>query len=328
MWSIISDSCIVNTKARGNAASLKHYQSLAIPIELTSEDEHQRRNPKSKRNNAKNNIPLAQVIDLCSDAEDVPPLPRPSKDFVPPSRGTGSTVSSENDDIGPSSLSNHTTLPDDVQHPPQQGQQLSVELMRLEKREMREGVMNAKEQLLWQEEVSNNASETTICPPPRKRLRGCSSSHSPVLIMPSGPISLPCASSPRLGETQSFPSSEGSRHCPVPDQLSSSEAEESTKPLQSVYDDIFRTMLHSEGDVTLCNVFPFKVRLPPHPTATAKGFEPFDMNSTPPPLLTPSFFERARQPLLSLSDESSRTKVTISTPERDSLSKMKSRASS
>jgi len=126
--------------------------------------------------------------------------------------------------------------------------------------------------------------------------------------VPSRRIFLPCAPSPGPNETQSFPSSEESRHCPVPDQLSSSEAEESTKPLQSVYDDIFRTMPHSEGDFTLCNAFSFKVRLPPHPTVTAKGFEPFDMNSTLPPLLTPSFFERARQPLLPLPNKSSRTK--------------------
>jgi len=307
--------CIVNTKARGNTASLKHYQLLAIPIELTSEDEHRCRNPKSKLNDAKNIIPLAQVIDLCSDAEDVPPLSHPSKDFVPPSRETDSTVSSENDDIGPSSLSNHATLPDDVQHPSQRGQQLLVERMRREKRKGRDVVMNVKKQMLWQEEeeeASNNASETIICPPPRKRLRGSSSSHSPVLIVPSRRISLPCAPSHGPNETQSFPSSEESRHCPVPDQLSSSEAEESKKPLQSVYDDIFRTMPHSEGDFTLCNAFSSKVRLPPHPTATAKGFEPFDMNSTPPPLLTPSFFERARQPLLSLPNKSSRTKFAAS----------------
>ena len=309
-WSIISDSCIVNTKTRGNAASLKHYQALTI--ESTSEDEHQCRNPKSKHHNAKNNISLAQVIDLCSDAEDVLPLPHPSEDLLPPSRELSSTVSSKDDDIGLSSLSNHATLPDDVQHPFQRKQQLLVEQMRREKRKGREDVvMNAKEQMLWQEEeeeASNNASETTICPPPRKRLRGFSSLHSPVLIVPSQRVFLPCAPSPGPNETQSFPSSEESRHCPVPDQLSSSEAEESTKPLQSVYDDIFRTMPHSEGDFTLCNAFSFKVRLPPHPTVTAKGFEPFDMNSTLPPLLTPSFFERARQPLLPLPNKSSRTK--------------------
>ena len=312
-WSIISDSCIVNTKTRGNAASRKHYQALTIPIESTSEDEHQCRNPKSKHQNAKNNISLAQVIDLCSDAGGVPPLPHSSKDLVPPSRELNSTVSSKDDDT---SLSNHATLPDDVQHPFQRGQQLLVERMRREKRKGREDVvMNAKEQMLWQEEeeeASNNASETIICPPPRKRLRGFSSSHSPVLIVPSRRIFLPCAPSPGPNETQSFPSSEESRHCPVPDQLSSSETEESTKLLQSVYDGIFQTMPHSEGDFNLCNAFSFKVRLPPHPTATAKGFEPFDMNSTPPPLLTPSFFERAKQPLLSLPNKSSRTKFVAS----------------
>jgi len=216
-------------------------------------------------------------------------------------------------DIGPSLLSNHATLPDDVQHPPQQEQQLLVKRLRREKREGRkDALMIAKEQMLWREEeaeASNNASESSICPPPCKRFRGFSSSPSPMLIVPSQQISLPCASPPWSNETQSFSvssCSEESRHYPESDRLSSSEAGESTKPLQSVYNDIFRTMLHSESDFTLCNAFPFKIQSTPHPTAITKGFEPFDMNSTPPPLLTPSFFERARQPLVSLLEKSSK----------------------
>lgn len=345
----------MNGKAKGVNAPPPPPSAVqaASPIELTSEDEPPRRSskPKSKPNSAKKKrpkLPPSEVIDLCSDAEDLSRPPRPTQRtkttqaWAPPrEEDVIVLLSSDNEDrLGPSRFYGRATLPNRVQHsfPPTSTQakasQLPVKRFRREEEEEEE------------EEVSTNGNPVPrVHPPPRKRLRRPSDSLSPLSVVesrrtprpstprdssrrPSASLSpVPVEESGQASscstpqalpsvpayEPQKIPSppykevesdhlqeteQQQPKQPPSPRQIRhevvepSSEVEETTEPLQNIYNNFFQSTPSPESSPASCRAFSFKIRLPPHP-ATVVQFEAFDFNSPPPPLLTSSFFKRA-----------------------------------
>ncbi|KXN88157.1 hypothetical protein AN958_07616 [Leucoagaricus sp. SymC.cos] len=264
-----------NTKVNGKARA-------SSPIELTSDDEPTPRAKKtiSKPNNSKNDrpkLPSTEVIDLCSDTEPSPPKPlkRTKVQPHPPPRDEDviELLSSEAEEAPrPSQLQSRPDtpgLPNGVNH--KSPLQASVGTLREEEEE---------EEVSMEPMEISDISQVTFRPPPLDPgPRQPSLSMSPVpIVMDESPPPLPPPPDPVPKEAQ----------------VRSLEPEVHTGPLQSIYNDVFHRTPCPEDTAPRNSALSSGRRLHPHPTVENTQSEAFDLNLTPPPLLTASFFARAK----------------------------------